>query len=396
MMTTHSSTPSSISSETSSSSQIFEIKKFNFLKKKRQESIEKTLKQNPWTENEDKLLKETIYTYPSLSWQIIAEKLSGRTPSQCMYRWKMCLEPTIKKGKWTKEEDSILEKYVSENGIGNWVNVRPFLQGRTTKQIRERYINHLIHNSNNSEHVSLFKWNEELDKYLLELYILYGSSWVIISKHIIGTSENMVKNRFYSLLRQCVNRMKKNNSLKNKTITSTIIDEDKLKVYSGLKEEKRSNLEIQLNNPEKQMILTNNPYVTCGKSLKKNYSLKILLEFLPELLEEKGININEVKMKKMAQEKSLLGKTEEDEEYQAETEQKKKAAYKIFKILNSHISTQNEEKTQVIEIASSKTSKSKSSILFNMQLSQLGCIFEKLKNTLMHKYFECLKNKTFS
>ena len=55
MMTTHSSTPSSISSETSSTSQIFEIKKFNFLKKKRQESIEKTLKQNPWTENEDKL-----------------------------------------------------------------------------------------------------------------------------------------------------------------------------------------------------------------------------------------------------------------------------------------------------------------------------------------------------
>ena len=113
------------------------------------------------------------------------------------------------------EEDLILEKYVSENGIGNWVNVRPFLQGRTTKQIRERYINHLLHNSkdNQNEESTVFKWNEELDKYLLELYIIYGSSWVIISKHITGTSENMVKNRFYSLLRQCVNKIKKKKSL---------------------------------------------------------------------------------------------------------------------------------------------------------------------------------------
>lgn len=389
MMITHSSNSPSISSETTSSSQIFEIKKFNFLKKKRQESIEKTLKQNPWTENEDKLLKETIYTYPSLSWQIIAEKLSGRTPSQCMYRWKMCLEPTIKKGKWTKEEDLILEKYVSENGIGNWVNVRPFLQGRTTKQIRERYINHLLHNSkdNQNEQSTVFKWNEELDKYLLELYIIYGSSWVIISKHITGTSENMVKNRFYSLLRQCVNKIKK----KNQQISSIISNEIQLnKSCSALKETRMYNLEIQMNNPEKEMILNNNPYITCGKSLKKNYSLKILLEFLPELLEEKGIDINEVKMRNIIREKSTKEKNSEIEK------EKVNAAYKIYKILNSHISKQEEEKEHVIEIASSKTSKSKSSILFNMQLSQLGSIFEKLKNTLMHKYFECLKNKTIS
>ena len=55
----------------------------------------------------------------------------------------------------------------------------------------------------------IFKWDDNLDQILLKEYILNKKSWVKISKKIPGSSENSVKNRFYSLLRQKVNKIKK-------------------------------------------------------------------------------------------------------------------------------------------------------------------------------------------
>ena len=375
----------------SSIPKIFDIKKYNFLKQKRQESLEQSLKQCPWTEEEDKILKGLLYKNANLSWQLVAEQIPGRTPSQCMYRWKMCLEPTIKKGKWTKEEDTILKQFISENGSGNWKKVRPFLEGRTTKQIRERYINHLSSGSS-------FKWNEENDKFLLEKYIIYGSSWVIISKQIKGTTENMVKNRFYSLLRQCVNKLKKKNN-NHLTINKKINTELKLNTNTSLSS--ISDLELEFFSSEKDLILDNNPYVTNGKSLKKNYSLKILLQFLPELLEEKGIDINEVKARNEINTSIELNEDENFSSYFVDDTssssmisiKKANAVEKIVKTLDNHIRNEKDIYKE-IEIASSQKAQSKSSILFNMQLAQLGSIFEKLTYTLMHKYFECLKSKT--
>ena len=207
----------------------------------------------------------------------------------------------------------------------------------------------------------------------------------------------MVKNRFYSLLRQCVNKLKKKNNNNHLKINTKINTELKLNTNSSLS----STSDLEFFSSEKDLILDNNPYVTNGKSLKKNYSLKILLQFLPEILEEKGIDINEVKARNEINTSIELNEDENFSSYFVDDTssssmisiKKANAVEKIVKTLDNHIRNEKDIYRE-IEIASSQKAQSKSSILFNMQLAQLGSIFEKLTYTLMHKYFECLKSKT--
>ena len=411
-------TSSSLSS-LSSSMKIFDIKKYNFLKKKRQEI---DCKFQPWNKEEDSILLENKFSYADLSWQLISEKLKNRSAQQCMYRWTMNLEPSIKKGKWSKEEDEILHTKVNELGK-TWSSLKQYLPGRTTKQIRERYINYISLPSNTKED-NCCKWNDEKDKLLLEYYVIYNASWVKICKMIPGTSENSVKNRFYSLLRQFVNKVKKSNVNGDVKDKITRLSGSNSGSGNGSGSNKGNSCSFTLNDFDfyeectsmsyKEMILNNNPYITYGKSQKKNYSLKILIEFLPDLLEEKGININNLYTRKQIQIQSISGNIDEHEinNNSKSDNNKQQAIKKIVEILSNHITplqmnNNNANTTTTITTTPSTTTieqpktvssfktKTKSSILFNMQLGQLGLLFDKLKNSLIHKYFKCLKEKTF-
>jgi hypothetical protein len=150
--------------------------------------------------------------------------------------------------------------------------------------------------------------------------------------------------------------------------------------------------------------------------------LKILIEFLPDLLEEKGININKLYTRKQqTQIQSQSGCINEHElndnnhNNNHSNSNKQQAIKKIVEILSNHITpppqmNNNNNKTTITtttitttpsttveqpKTVSSFKTKTKSSILFNMQLGQLGLLFDKLKNSLIHKYFKCLKEKTF-
>ena len=413
----------------SSSMKIFDIKKYNFLKKKRQEI---DCKSQPWNKEEDSILLENKFSYADLSWQLISEKLKNRSAQQCMYRWTMNLEPSIKKGKWSKEEDEILHTKVNELGK-TWSSLKQYLPGRTTKQIRERYINYISLPSNTKED-NCCKWNDEKDKLLLEYYVIYNASWVKICKMIPGTSENSVKNRFYSLLRQFVNKVKKSNVNGDVKDKITRLSGSGNGSGSGCGGNKGNSCSFTLNDFDfyeectsmsyKEMILNNNPYITYGKSQKKNYSLKILIEFLPDLLEEKGININKLYTRK--QQTQIQSQSVGIDEHELNNNNsnnhsnsnKQQAIKKIVEILSNHITpppssppqmNNNNNVTTTTTITtttpsttveqpktvSSFKTKTKSSILFNMQLGQLGLLFDKLKNSLIHKYFKCLKEKTF-
>ncbi len=119
-----------------------------------------------------------------------------------------------------------------------------------------------------------------------------------------------------------------------------------------------------------------------NKSLEKNYSLKILIKFLPELLERKGININAINdTQKMEKKKESL---------QIMFNVLSKSLIRNFDETFSFL-TENCRKNE-IEICSTKESKAKSSILFNMQSGQLGYVLENLKQGILHKYFLKWKN----
>ena len=375
---------------------LFTVRNYSFLNKKRLE-INNKQESNfiPWTKEEDEQLKYLILNYENLSWEIISEKIKGRTPNQCMCRWKNSLNPIIKKGKWDLNEDKIIIEYVKKKGEGNWNQIQSSLVGRTTKQIRERYINHLKNKILNDNESINFKWNEKLDIELIQNYIIYEGSFVKISENLKGTTPNMVKNRFYSLLRQCVNKLMKNKiyceSQKIKLLKNEIFSQKKNNNYNNeykINKEKNNDLNIIFSNEEisnKSLILFNPELFFNSlnniQSKKKNYTVKILLEFLPELIEEKGINIERVKT--MVNDRKI-------------------AITKIVTVLSNHLyikfmnelNIENKNISNEVKICNVKEGNSKSSILFNMQMAQLGYVIEALKLKMMQTYFERLKRKT--
>lgn len=50
-----------------------------------------------------KLIREGV-----TKWTIIAEHIPGRTAKQCRERWSNHLDPNVNKGEWTPEEDKTI------------------------------------------------------------------------------------------------------------------------------------------------------------------------------------------------------------------------------------------------------------------------------------------------
>ena len=61
-----------------------------------------------WTPTEDEMLKQLVASHGAKHWGDICTKLKGRTGKQCRERWHNHLDPNIRKDPWTKEEDDLL------------------------------------------------------------------------------------------------------------------------------------------------------------------------------------------------------------------------------------------------------------------------------------------------
>lgn len=98
---------------------------------------------------------------------------------------------------WTKEEDSTLLRIVQTMQMPmKWSVVALSLPGRTGKQCRERYVNHL------NPRLKVSDWNPIEDATIFHLYSTTGSHWSSMSKVIPGRTDNGIKNRFHNLRRQ--------------------------------------------------------------------------------------------------------------------------------------------------------------------------------------------------
>jgi hypothetical protein len=84
-----------------------------------QRSLDPTLKRGSWSPEEDAKLHLAVSAYGN-SWVDVATMMEGRSNEQCRDRWNERLDPKINREAWTEEEDKSLMDAVGELGEGKW------------------------------------------------------------------------------------------------------------------------------------------------------------------------------------------------------------------------------------------------------------------------------------
>mmetsp|Transcript_5518 Transcript_5518/g.10368 ORF Transcript_5518/g.10368 Transcript_5518/m.10368 type:complete len:510 (+) Transcript_5518:274-1803(+) len=166
-----------------------------------------------WTSEEDELLRRSVELNGEKNWKRISESVPGRNHTQCLQRWSKVLAPGIKKGPWSPEEDQILldlalQQIEECKRQGKpekilWGTVRHSIPGRTAKQCRERWVNNL------NPGIRRGDWTPEEDETILRLYEIMPQKWAAIAKQLEGRTENHVKIRWKTLTREDTDRGQK-------------------------------------------------------------------------------------------------------------------------------------------------------------------------------------------
>jgi len=144
------------------------------------------------------------------NWRTIAENfVKTRNASQCSQRWHKTVRPElihVKKGTWSDVEDEKLRSLVKEhtsthgaNLLGIWNGIaRDMGFERNPKQCRERWMHFL------DPSLKIGGWTVQEDHTLMRLYDEQGRKWSAIAKELPGRTAGRVKRRAESLLRERV------------------------------------------------------------------------------------------------------------------------------------------------------------------------------------------------
>jgi hypothetical protein len=107
-------------------------------------TLNPALKAGRWSAEEDQKLTRAVKVYGN-SWVEIAVIMDGRTAEQCRDRYSEHLTPNITKGRFTSAEDRKLRAAVEMMGMGRWMDVSKYVGGgRTDSQVRTTLLLRLV------------------------------------------------------------------------------------------------------------------------------------------------------------------------------------------------------------------------------------------------------------
>ena len=121
-------------------------------------------KKGKWTSEEDKLLSSLVKLYNCRNWKTISKNVPGRSSIQCLHRWTKILQPGLVKGPWTSQEDQKLNDWVKKHGATKWTLCAEGIPGRSGKQCREHWNNSL------NPDVKKGSWSSEEDFLIMVFY----------------------------------------------------------------------------------------------------------------------------------------------------------------------------------------------------------------------------------
>ncbi|KAF7352994.1 Myb domain protein 4r1 [Mycena venus] len=131
-----------------------------------------------WNAEADQKLMDAVKQY-GLAWSLVARYVSPNiTANQCSTRYLRTLDPTLRRGAWTPEEDERLTAAIAGYGEkAAWAEIANAIPGRTNEQCRERWQLVLDPSKNTKKSAD---WDEEKNKALIEAVNTNGRKWKAI------------------------------------------------------------------------------------------------------------------------------------------------------------------------------------------------------------------------
>ena len=177
-------------------------------KKQKPRKIKKIeLKKGQWSYQEDRLLKQWVKLNGPKNWEACGRFIHGRKGKQCREHWSNCLNPELKKGDWTPEEDFLI-MFFYEKCKGSWKKIIPLFNGRIENSIKNRFYSRLRkYATKNIEKSQKRKMKAQIK---LNVLLNYLGEALNEAKHDFLKKTKMTFEQFNQFLEENEQKLKKN------------------------------------------------------------------------------------------------------------------------------------------------------------------------------------------
>lgn len=163
---------------------------------RRSKAVRRNVKKTRWSKEEDERLRFGMEMFGSKKWKCISEYVATKTERQCLHRSRTKQLNMSCRNTWNEEEDKKLVFLVEKMGR-NWSKISKYFLKRTDANCRERYVNVL------DPELRKGSWSSDEDKRLMHAVETYGrNKWSLVCREIRGRNNKQCRRRYYQILKR--------------------------------------------------------------------------------------------------------------------------------------------------------------------------------------------------